>query len=284
MSCKKVIALRLAPSPCYARLAGSTEKLVRLLTKVVAYNNNNSPFNTEYIKMNLAGVDNNSISDTMEQQGTPAQLIFFRRLHSMISNETHSGVVVWLPDGLGFVILSKQAFTDNILGRYFGRSKFASFTRRLKRWGFVRQGKSYYHSDFNRDMVFENDYDNNDDFGMAGPRPIVDADIPFRSKGPLKKRFKRRLPPPDKSPSDIHIMPELLREINRQKRNERNELPLPSDSVNVLKDTEEFMVDRALASLELQVRMKSSHEECNQPSLPIPYPVKPKVFSFRKAA
>lgn len=236
--------------------------------------------------MNLANEDN---SNTMEQQGTPAQLIFFRRLHLMISNETRSGVVAWLPDGLGFAILSKQAFTDHVLGRYFGRPKFASFTRRLKRWGFVRQGKSYYHSEFSRDMVFENDYDSNDD-GMTGhhPRLTVDANIPFRSKGPLKKRFKHRLPHPDKSPRDIHIMPELMRVINQKKRNERNELPLPSDSVNVLKDTDEVMVDRALASLELRVRMKTSpiagYDECNLPSLQIPYLVKPKVFSFSKAA
>mmetsp|Transcript_13781 Transcript_13781/g.19593 ORF Transcript_13781/g.19593 Transcript_13781/m.19593 type:complete len:240 (-) Transcript_13781:77-796(-) len=237
-------------------------------------------------KMNLVDVDKNSISDTMEQQGTPAQLIFFRQLHSMISNETRSGVVVWLPDGLGFAILSKQAFTDNILGRYFGRSKFASFTRRLKRWGFVRQGKSYYHSEFNRDMEFENDFDNNDDFGKKGhhPRPIVDAGIPFRSKGPLKKRFKHKLPPPDIPPSDIRIMPELLRVINKKKRNERNELPLPPESANVLKDTEEFMVSRALASLELQVRMKSSPIVGYEASYQIPYLVKPKVFSFSKAA
>lgn len=233
--------------------------------------------------MNLKDLDNNSIRDTLEQQGTPAQLSFFRRLHLMISNETRSGVVVWLPDGLGFVILSKQAFTDNILGRYFGRSKFASFTRRLKRWGFARQGKSYYHSEFSRDMVFENDYDKNDDFGMNGhhPRPILDANIPFRSKGPLKKRFKYRLPPLDKSPSDVYIMPELLREINKMKRNERYELPLPSESVNGLQDT-------ALASLELQVRMESSpivgYDECSLPLVQLPYLVKPNVFSFSKAA
>ena len=251
--------------------------------------------------MNLSplNVDNYPISDTMEQQGTPAQLIFFRLLHKMITNETHSGCIVWLPDGQGFGIPSKQAFTDEILPNYFGQSKFSSFTRRLKRWGFVRKGGFFRHSEFKRDMVFDED-----DFDIQShhPTPIVNANIPSRSKGPLKKRFKQRLPSPppiclspssgigeDKSSSDIHIMPELLRVINKKKRKERNDLPLlPSEVAEASKSTEEIMVARALASLELKVRQQSSplvrYEECTQSSVPIPYLIKPKRLSLSKAA
>ena len=247
--------------------------------------------------MNLSPlpVDNYLISDTMEQQGTPAQLIFFRLLHKMITNETHSGCIVWLPDGQGFGIPSKQAFTDDILPKYFGQSKFSSFTRRLKRWGFVRKGGGFFcHSEFKRDMVFDED---DVDIQSHHPTPIVNANVPSRSKGPLKKRFKQRLPSPppiclspsSDSSSDIHIMPELLRVINKKKRKERNDLPLlPSEVAEASKSTEEVMVARALASLELKVRQQSSplvrYEECTQSSVPIPYLIKPKRLSLSKAA
>lgn len=228
----------------------------------------------------------------MEQQGTPAQQIFFGHLHKMITNEaiTKSGCIVWLPDGLGFSIPSKQAFIDNILPRYFGHSKFVSFTRRLKRWGFVRQNSGgFYHTQFKRDMVFEDDYDDYDvdaNIKRQHPPPLVNVNVSSLSKGPLKKRFKQRLssPPPSSDlgvflpsnkASDIHIMPELMRVINRNKR-KRNEGPTEIVSEN----SEEIMIARTLASLELKVRKKSSPfgVECSQPSVPI-YLVKPNMFS-----
>ena len=240
----------------------------------------------------LSSTDNNSnLSGAMEKQGTPAQLVFFRRLHMMISNETHSGCIVWLPDGRGFAIPSKQAFADNILSRYFGKSKFASFTRRLKRWSFTRRGDSYYHSQFKRDMVFD---DVEDLDSMLSIKP-------FQSKGPLKKRFKYRMPSPppicsspssdaskDKSTDDIHIMPELLRVINRKKRDVKNEFPLLSEGKALSRRTEEFLIARALESLQLKVRKTSSpcvkRGDFSQ-LVPIPYYLaKPKTFSFSRAA
>ena len=79
--------------------------------------------------------------EIMEGQGTPAQTIFFQKLHSMITNESHTGYIEWLPGHNGFVIPFKQIFSDNVLPRYFGKAKYSSFTRRLKRWGFRRVRK-----------------------------------------------------------------------------------------------------------------------------------------------
>lgn len=258
--------------------------------------------------MNLSPltVDNNSLGDTMEQQGTPAQQIFFHRLHKMITNESHSGCIVWLPHGRGFAIPSKQAFTDTILPKYFGQSMFESFTRRLTRWGFVRQG-GFYHNQFRRDMVFEDDYDDCDfHIKRQAPPPIVHGNISSISKGPLKKRLKQRFeqrlpsPPPicsspssdmgvllpSNKSSDIHIMPELMRTVNKNKRKERDEHPLLStksaEGTELSRNLEEIMVARTLVSLELQVRKKPSHT--HTPSVPIPYLVKPKAFSLGRAA
>ena len=44
-----------------------------------------------------------------DEQGTPAQWAFFRKLHTMISNESSSGSnsIEWLPDGTAFVVVHK---------------------------------------------------------------------------------------------------------------------------------------------------------------------------------
>eukprot|EP00978_Attheya_sp_CCMP212_P041238 scaffold233774_cov49-Attheya_sp.AAC.3 len=46
--------------------------------------------------------------------------------------------VVWTPDGLHFLIISPREFVSNVLPKYFKQTKFASFTRKLNRWGFRR--------------------------------------------------------------------------------------------------------------------------------------------------
>lgn len=239
-----------------------------------------------------------SISEDMERrQGNPAQLIFFRRLHAMITNESHSGFIVWLPDGLGFAIPSKQPFANSILPLYFFQSKFSAFTRRLKRWGFVRQsealGLEFRHDQFRRDMVFDDVFDFRSQHSL---HLVGNNNTSSLSKGPLKKRFKERSPPsppvrlspssahveevgllPSNDNSDVHIMQELLRVISKKKRKERK------------KRNEEIMVAHTLASLDLQGRKNFSPSfigcvECIQPSLTFPTLMKPKIFSFGRAA
>jgi hypothetical protein len=229
----------------------------------------------------------------------------------MITNEARTGCITWLPDGLRFVISSKQKFADVILPLYFGRTKFASFARRLKRWGFARRQKdgAFHHDQFRRDgMVFDVD-DDTSSLGFeiktnCGPKMKVTP----TSKGPLKKRFKQRwmieqsveqrLPSPvpvclspgsdsgisfpKHLPNDMRLMPELMRAINRNKRRERNELLLLTAT---RKSKKEMLVAHALASLELQGRPNLSSYfgcvECSPRYIPIS---KPKIFSFSRAA
>ncbi|KAL7524339.1 hypothetical protein ACHAWF_000907, partial [Thalassiosira exigua] len=89
-------------------------------------------------------------SSSDAEQGTPARDIFFRQLHKMINNESSAGAIDWLPDGNGFVILLKEDFQDKILPSYFGKAKYSSFARRLKRWGFRRGSNPgiYLHNNF----------------------------------------------------------------------------------------------------------------------------------------
>jgi hypothetical protein len=46
--------------------------------------------------------------------------------------------VAWLPDGKSFVIVNPDIFCDEVLSKVFKESKYASFVRKLHRWGFVR--------------------------------------------------------------------------------------------------------------------------------------------------
>jgi hypothetical protein len=46
--------------------------------------------------------------------------------------------VAWLPDGKSFVIVNPDLFCDEVLSKVFKESKYASFVRKLHRWGFVR--------------------------------------------------------------------------------------------------------------------------------------------------
>merc|ERR1719291_594072 len=70
--------------------------------------------------------------------------------------ELHGHIISWLPHGQGFIIHDKTRFATNILPRYFDGAKFTSFTRRLKRWSFVRVPRgpelgAYYNKNFVRD-------------------------------------------------------------------------------------------------------------------------------------
>jgi hypothetical protein len=168
-------------------------------------------------------------------QLSPAQQLFFRQLHSMLMHESSNGCVKWLEDSKGFAITDKDVFSDQILRRYFGEAKYASFTRRLKRWGFRRITKgadsgAYYHDAFHRDMSFE-DYEELDELSMSPSESSQSL--------PAKKRMPRSPIPSNTSSytntfdslrnrnADINFMPEIMREINRSKRCEKNDYVEP---------------------------------------------------------
>jgi hypothetical protein len=57
-------------------------------------------------------------------------------LHEIVSNDDYE-CIHWLPCGTLFTISDKEAFTEQVIPRFFdarGGTKFTSFTRRLKRW------------------------------------------------------------------------------------------------------------------------------------------------------
>ena len=147
------------------------------------------------------------------EQGTPAQLVFFQRLHKMI-NAHRSGCVDWLPDGNGFIITNKEGFIEDALSVFFPHAKYNSFLRRLKRWGFVRlptTSGAFEHRIFRRGMTFD-DYDL-DDHVVLSPNQL-----PIKSHNDESSFDIHREEGPPPGPSDAHVIAELMREINRDKR------------------------------------------------------------------
>ena len=68
---------------------------------------------------------------------------FLHALHDIIevhssSSSDENPIISWLPHGRGFIINNKQSFEQNVLPSFLPNTKYASFTRRLKRWKFVR--------------------------------------------------------------------------------------------------------------------------------------------------
>lgn len=83
-----------------------------------------------------------------------AQQSFPETLMEILSNE--HDCICWLSNNRGFIIKNKDKFANDVLPRYFKGSKYSSFTRKVKRWGFKRlpgaAGSTVYaHDKFKRD-------------------------------------------------------------------------------------------------------------------------------------
>jgi hypothetical protein len=65
-------------------------------------------------------------------------LPFVSQLMKVLSMKKYSHIITWTADGRSFIILRPNAFASEILPKFFKGSKYASFTRKLHRWGFQR--------------------------------------------------------------------------------------------------------------------------------------------------
>ncbi|KAL7523147.1 hypothetical protein ACHAWF_000397, partial [Thalassiosira exigua] len=115
-------------------------------------------------------------------------------LHGAVSDESTDDCVRWLPGGTKFVVCDKAKFARDVLPKICGRSKFASFASRLKRWSFDRVSRgedlgarvsrgedlgAYYHEHFRRD------------------EPRRASRVRYRRPTPLSAGALRRLEPTD---------------------------------------------------------------------------------------
>jgi hypothetical protein len=73
----------------------------------------------------------------------------------VLSDPKFSHIIAWLPSGTAFVIHKPKAFATDLLPTHFKSAKFSSFTRKLHRWGFVRnfrggESGAFSHDDFRK--------------------------------------------------------------------------------------------------------------------------------------
>jgi len=66
-------------------------------------------------------------------------------------------LMAWTPDGRAFVIHKKDALVSDVLPLFFKQGKFASFTRKLYRWGF-RQVSISLERVQRKEMIFGHEY------------------------------------------------------------------------------------------------------------------------------
>lgn len=72
-----------------------------------------------------------------EQKKKKAKSFPEKLMQAMMENSDEEAVA-WLPDGKSFVIVNPDLFCDEVLSKVFKETKYASFVRKLHRWGFVR--------------------------------------------------------------------------------------------------------------------------------------------------
>ena len=60
------------------------------------------------------------------------------KLMTTLMENPNEDAVAWLPDGKSFVVVNPDIFVENVLKKTFKQCKYASFVRKLHRWGFVR--------------------------------------------------------------------------------------------------------------------------------------------------
>lgn len=88
-----------------------------------------------------------------EDDGDENAKIFPQRLMEILSDPSNHDAISWLPHGRAFIIVNRQKFANMVLPKYFRKTKYTSFTRKLNRWNFTRVTRgpelgAYYHEFF----------------------------------------------------------------------------------------------------------------------------------------
>ena len=77
-----------------------------------------------------------SVKRTDSTSDPQPKMSFADKIDAILAVNDYSSIVSWLPSGKSFAITNKEQFTKEVLPRFFNDTKFESFHRRLKRWGF----------------------------------------------------------------------------------------------------------------------------------------------------
>jgi len=98
------------------------------------------------------------IPQRFTKSGRKKAVPFPLKLMKVLSNEEFEPVITWMPSGKSFSIVDSKTFVSEILPDHFKSAKYASFTRKLHRWGFMRhyrgeEAGAFYHRFFQKDRL-----------------------------------------------------------------------------------------------------------------------------------
>lgn len=133
------------------------------------------------------------LPERFTKNGRRRAVPFPLKLMQVLSDEHYSHVITWMPNGRSFVILRPKAFVSDILPKHFKSAQYASFTRKLVRWGFTRceDGTGeFFHPQFLKGRL-----DLAEKMACLGPSS--------NSKSSLAKNSTRQRNAPSSSPTDL---------------------------------------------------------------------------------
>jgi hypothetical protein len=81
---------------------------------------------------------NLEIPERLTKNGRRRAVPFPLKLMQVLSDEQYSNIISWMPNGRSFVIIRPRSFVKEILPKDFKSAQYASFTRKLMRWGFSK--------------------------------------------------------------------------------------------------------------------------------------------------
>lgn len=96
------------------------------------------------------------LPERFTKNGRRRAIPFPLKLMQVLSDEEYCHIISWMPNGRSFVILRPKAFVSDILPKHFKSAQYASFTRKLARWGFARceDGTGeFYHPQFRKGRI-----------------------------------------------------------------------------------------------------------------------------------
>ena len=70
------------------------------------------------------------------QKGNP--VTFPMKLMILLNEDPDPSAITWLPDGRSFIVKNQEKFAKEICPKYFSSTRYVSFQRLLKVWGFKR--------------------------------------------------------------------------------------------------------------------------------------------------
>lgn len=123
-----------------------------------------------------------------------------------------------MPSGKAFNIIKPKAFAAEILPTHFKTAKYSSFTRKLHRWGFMRQYRgdeagAFYHKDFQKgrlDLVEKMSC-----YKQPETKPAAPVNPPQPSAVPnLAPRAPHHMPAQPQAPVDLNAAIEM--EVTRR--------------------------------------------------------------------